>query len=89
MSCDAECEAQRAAKSLNKKKDETEECEDIHSKREAEIFQKQQEGSKRKRRNRRQEVVEEEETSHGNKLFMLLSFVAVVTLGIILFKISN
>jgi len=86
VSCDAECEAQRVSKSLNKKQDEPEEFEDLHSKREAEIFQKQQEGSKRKRRNRRQEVMEEEETSHGNKIFMLLSFVGVVTLGIILFN---
>lgn len=54
--------------------------EDLHAKREAEIFEKQMEGGKRKRRNRRRGETEEEEESfyEKNKIYVI-SFVVLVS----------
>ena len=63
VACDAECAAARVAAEEERKrtaKDRTEEESEL-SRREAELFEKRQEGVKRRRRNRRTECAEEEE----------------------------
>ena len=82
VQCDDECEEIKKKEMEKKNKSGKDRVqEDLHAKREAEIFEKQLEGGKRKRRNRRRGEAEEEEESfyEKNKIYVI-SFVVLVSI---------
>ena len=88
VSCDAECEQLRREEqdARGRSREERKE-EDLHNKREAEIFEKQLEGGKRKRRNRKKEIEEEEETFFSKNKILIISsaFLLSVIVGYSIF----
>jgi len=88
VSCDQDCELQkREQKNKVKMSDVKAAEEDEHSRREAEIFEKQMEGGKRKRRNRRRETESEVESPKSNlALFIASAMFLLVVVGYSLSK---
>lgn len=88
--CDQDCEAAKQEKleARNKSRSDTRQEEDAHTRREAEIFEKQLEGGKRKRRNRRRETETEEESFYSKYKVIIVGCLlfSSVILGFVVFN---
>ena len=87
--CDDECEKFKKDAKARKVSESTkeEDKEDLHNKREAEIFEKQMEGGRRKKRNRKKEgEIVEESTMMKNKVYIVSAVFLAILVGYVSFQ---